>query len=262
MPSPFEVATLVHPLGDGRFRVVVPDGWQQGRGAFGGLVLASLLRAAEATEADRTRTTRTIMGELIGPVLPGEHEIVTRVLRRGAHQSNVRAELVSAGEVVAEASVVLSHARANVAVTAARPERPRLEDVAVMPILGPGPVFAQWYEYRPAFGIPFIGASEPATGGYVREREVPSAIDAPALVALLDAWYPAAFPTLTEPRAMATVSFAAEILCDPSTIDPRAHLFATCRAIAAHEGFVVELRELHDGERVLAMNQQTFVALR
>jgi hypothetical protein len=96
----------------------------------------------------------------------------------------------------------------------------------------------------------------------VREREAPSIIDAPALVALLDTWYPAVFPTFAEPRPMATVSFAAEILCDPSTVDPNAHLFTTCRAIAAHEGFVVELRELHDGERVLAMNQQTFVVLR
>lgn len=262
MASPFELATAVQPLGDGRFRVVIPDKWQQGRGAFGGLVLATLLRAAEATEADRTRKTRTIMGELIGPVLPGEHEIVTRVLRRGAHQSNVRAELVAAGEVVAEASVVLSDARANVSITPARVEVPRVEDLPAVPITAPGPVFAQWYEYRPAFGVPFAGAREPATGGYIREREAPSAIDAPGLVGLLDTWYPAVFPTLTEPRAMATVSFTAEILCDPSTVDPSAHVFTTCRAIAAHDGFVVELRELRDGERVLAMNQQTFVVLR
>jgi len=262
MPSPFELASAVHPLADGRFRVVIPDRWQQGRGAFGGLVLATLLRAIEAVEPDRTRRSRTIMGELIGPVMPGEHEIVTRVLRRGAHQSNLRAELLTGGEVVAEASVVLSDARAPLAVAAARVDRPPAADVGVVPITAPGPVFAQWYEYRPVFGAPFAGASEPATGGYIREREAPSLVDAPALVALLDTWYPAVFPTLTEPRAMATVSFTAELLCDPTTVDPRAPLFATCRAVAAHEGFVVELRELSDGGRVLAMNQQTFVVLR
>ena len=261
MASPFELASAVHPIGDGRFRVVVPDGWQQGRGAFGGLVLGALLRAVEQTEPDRSRATRTIMGELIGPVLPGEHEIVTRVLRRGAHQSNVRAELVAAGEVVAEASVVMSHARAAVPVAVAPADAPRIEGLPVIPIAAPGPVFAHWYEYRPALGIPFAGAREPASAGYVREREAPSRVDAPALVALLDTWYPAVFPTLTAPRPMATVSFTAEILCDPSMVDPRAHLFTTCRAIAAHDGFVVELRELRDGERVLAMNQQTFVVL-
>ncbi len=262
MSSPFELASAVHPLGDGRFRVVIPDGWQQGRGAYGGLVLATLLRAIEATEPDRTRTTRTLMGELIGPVVPGEHEIVTRVLRRGAHQSNIRAELLIAGDVVAESSVVLSHTRPTVPVALARIEMPRVDDLRIVPITAPGPVFAQWYEYRPAFGVPFAGAREPATGGYIREREAPSVVDAPALIALLDTWYPAVFPMLSEPRAMATVSFAAEILCDPSTVDPRAPLFVTCRAIAAHEGFVVELRELRDGDRVLAMNQQTFVVLR
>lgn len=260
MPSPFELATIVQPLGDGRFRVVIPDGWQQGRGAFGGVVLGALLRAVEAVEPGRR--ARTIMGELIAAVLPGEHEIVTRVLRRGAHQSNVRAELVAAGEVVAEASVVLSDARADLPLATPPIERPRADALHTVPIGGPGPVFAQWYEYRPAFGLPFAGTGEPATGGYIREREVPSAIDAPALVALLDTWYPAAFPTFVEPRPMATVSFAAEILCDPSAVDPAAHLFITCRAIASHQGFVVELRELRDGERLLALNQQTFVVLR
>lgn len=262
MPSPFELASAVKRIDDTRFSAVVPDQWQQGRGAFGGLVLGTLLRAVEATETDRTRVTRTIMGELIGPVLPGEVEIVTRTLRRGAHQTNARAELLQNGEVVAEASVVLSDARLDVPVAPARVERAPFEQVQVFPLEGPGPVFARWYDYRLAFGFPFTSGTEPYTGGYIRERAAPSRVDAPALVALLDAWYPAVFPTLDRPRSMATVSFTAEILCDPSAIDPRTPLHVTCRAVAAHEGFIVELRELRDGDRVLALNQQTFVALR
>ena len=37
-------STLV-PLGGDRFAWDVPDGWQQGKGAFGGLVIATLARA-------------------------------------------------------------------------------------------------------------------------------------------------------------------------------------------------------------------------
>ncbi len=41
----FGVASAVEPIRDGHFRATIPDGWQQGRGAFGGLVLGTLLRA-------------------------------------------------------------------------------------------------------------------------------------------------------------------------------------------------------------------------
>jgi hypothetical protein len=78
MTSAFEQGSAVTPLGDGRFAADIPDGWQQGRGAFGGLVLAALLRAMEAAEDDRARVTRSLSGELCGPVLPGPVEIVRR----------------------------------------------------------------------------------------------------------------------------------------------------------------------------------------
>ena len=42
-----EQASSVTDRGGGRFVGEIPDGWQQGRGAFGGLVLATLLRAIE-----------------------------------------------------------------------------------------------------------------------------------------------------------------------------------------------------------------------
>ena len=39
MTSDLAQASAVEALGAGRFHGVVPDGWQQGRGAFGGLAL-------------------------------------------------------------------------------------------------------------------------------------------------------------------------------------------------------------------------------
>ena len=41
IPS-FEVASAIRPSSPGTFEGTVPDGWQQGRGAFGGLVYGML----------------------------------------------------------------------------------------------------------------------------------------------------------------------------------------------------------------------------
>lgn len=260
--SPFERATTLRPLGDGRFSVDVPDGWQQGRGAFGGLVLGTLLRAIEACEPDPLRRTRALVGDLVGPVQPGESEIVVTVLRRGSNQTNLRADLLQGGEVVAHANVVSSKPRPDdLAIAVTPPARPDFRDVAALPDFDVGPRFARFYEYRNTGPIPFSAGAEAFASGFVREKDVPSRVDAPALVALLDVWWPAMFSLANRPRAGATVSFTAEILCDPSTIDPSTPLFVTCRAVAGHQGFIVEFRELWDGDRLVAMNQQTFAVL-
>src|SRR6516162_3320175 len=106
--SEFEAATAVERVGEHTFRSIVPDGWQQGRGAFGGLVLGSLLRAMLRSESDPERAARTLAGDICGPVLPGPTEIHVRVLRRGSNQSNLAAELTQGGAVLATATAVLS----------------------------------------------------------------------------------------------------------------------------------------------------------
>jgi len=47
----FDALTTAAPAGDGRFLWDVPDGWQQGRGAFGGIVLAALTRAGRVRKS-------------------------------------------------------------------------------------------------------------------------------------------------------------------------------------------------------------------
>lgn len=258
--SSFELASTIEPIGEGRFSVQVPDGWQQGRGAFGGLVLATLLRAIERSEPDPLRKTRTLVGDLVGPVQPGPGEIVVTALRRGSNQTNFRAEFLQAGEVVAHAAVVSSKARKLDPVARTAPARPPAHEVAVVP-MDLGPRFAQHYDFRNVGPVPFGAGAETYAAGYVREKEPPSAVDAPALIALLDVWWPSFFTTSDRVRLGATVSFTAEIVCDPSTIDPTAPLFATGRGIAAYEGFFVELRELWEGDRLVALNQQTFAVM-
>lgn len=266
-PSPFQIATSLEQVEPGLFGANIPDGWQQGRGMHGGTVLGILLRAMIASEPDETRVARTLIGDLAGPIVPGPARVRARVLRRGSNQSNLYAELEQDGQVQAIASAVLSAPRKVSAGTQIPPrpaggERPWRE-VEVVPVEPPfGPVFAQHFEFRSTGPIPFTGATKPVTSGWIREKQPPSQLDRPAIIGLIDAWWPTYYSITTDLHPMATVSFKAEFFADPATLPAEEPLFHHGRMITLQDGFFLEYRELWSGDRLVAMNQQTFAILR
>lgn len=271
MANAFEEASAVARIDDHTFRARIPDGWQQGRGAFGGLVLGTLLRAMEQCEPDparggRVRSVRALTGELCGPVLAGEAEIRVGLLRRGGRVTYLDAQLRQQGQVLARASAVLAGSQGDAVAPAlpapAPPAPPPWQSVTPVAVQPPfGPAFARFYEYRSTGPFPFAGGAEPVTAGWIREHSPPERLDAPALIGRLDAWWPALFSVIPQPRASATVMFTAEILCDPATIPASEPLFYSAHVAAIHEWMFVELRELRYQDRLVAMNQQTFALL-
>lgn len=268
MPSPFEVASALTPCqpGPNRFTADIPDGWQTGRGAFGGLVLSTLLRAIERCEPDAKRRVRTFVGDICGPVLVGPAELEVTVLRRGNNQTNLRADLRQNGEILAFGAAVLSTPRTSVLpnLRTKLDAVPSRETALLVPRDAPlVPTFTKHFDYEVIGAVPFSGAGEAYASGFIREREPPAALDGPLLVALLDCYWPASFTTLTMPRPIPTVSFTAEILCDPSTLDASAPLYYRGRTIGEFEGFQPELRELYDLQgNLVALNQQTFAVVK
>jgi hypothetical protein len=264
MPSPFEVHTSLTALDPLRYVAVIPDGWQQGRGAFGGLVLAVLLRAMMRGEPDARRAVRSLSGDVCAPVLPGPAAVEVTVLRRGRALTNLDARMVRDGEVLARASAVLSEPRPfHLDATPDAPPAPRdwraIEPAPVGPPVAP--VFTQHYAFRNLGALPFSGHARAETEGFIAPRVAPEALDAPAVVGLLDAWWPAVFAACDGPRAAVTTSFTAQFLADAAALDPRAPLRYRARAVAASEGFSVEFRELWSGDALVALNQQTFAML-
>lgn len=262
--SDFELATAVEQVGECTFQGVIPDGWQQGRGAFGGLVLGILLRAILRCEPDAQRAARTVAGDISGPALPGPAEIQVRALRRGSNQSNFSAELIQGGTVLAIATAVLSKARrSSRELTRATPPPPDdWRNAPVLPVAPPvGPKFAQHYEYRLAGPWPFAGHPVPEVGGWIREQSVPARLDSPALIGRLDAWFPTLYIIESQPRPCATVQFTAELLTDPASLDPALPLRYRAEMISLREGFFLEARELWCGTELVALNQQTFVII-
>ena len=256
---------------DGVFRAEVPEGWQQGRGAFGGLVLAMLARAMEKAEVEPARRLRSLSGELCAPLLPGRADIGVTTLRRGRGVTYLESRLAQEGGVAARASAAFALARGpSIAFRGGRaaPEAAPWRDVPVIGIAPPiGPVFATHYEYRSTGPLPFSGAAAPQTAGWVREQDAPAGahLDAAAVVALLDAWWPALFSIDDVPRPIATIAFTMELMSDPTGIPADEPLLFAGRVESLHEGFFAETRELWRGAgagaTLVGLNHQTFAIL-
>jgi hypothetical protein len=265
--SDFQSASAIHRVSDTRFRAQIPEGWEQGRGAFGGLVLGVLARCMIAVESDTARRLRTITGDICGPVLAGEIEIDVETLRRGANLSNFDARLQQGGKVLARASAALGSARS----ASAKPHAPQppetwptpwttFEPLPIEPPLGP--VFAQHYEYRSAGPLPFSGGTQARLDAFIREKNCSQALDAPALIALLDSAWPTLYSVEALPRALATISFTAELFRDPGNYSADEPLRFRSQLAALEDGFMTEFRELWHGETLLALNQQTMALIR
>src|SRR5262245_21143024 len=194
MSSEFDKATALEPLAPGVYRGNVPDHWQQGKGAFGGVVVGLLARAMTNLEDSRERTLRSLTSDLAAPLLAEEVRVEVSTLRRGSNMTFAEARLLQKGAIVARASASFGkgHSAAAPALRSELPKMPPWEAVPRVPV-ELGPVFAQHYEYRSTGPLPFTGGSEPVTAGWIREKTAPEVLDEAAIAGLLDAWWPTIF---------------------------------------------------------------------
>ena len=168
----------------------------QGRGIYGGLAAALLARGLEAEAATGQRLAR-MTTSFVAPFPPGEVSIAVTAVRSGRNVSAARAELVSAvsGETIATCLATLARPRASAALVhhaLTPPTAPLPEEVSDGPSELYLPTFASRFEFRQCVGPrPFSGGADARVGGWCRLRE-PGPLDAARLVAILDAWPPAA----------------------------------------------------------------------
>lgn len=251
---------------DATYTWQVPDGWQQGRGAFGGLVLAALIRAFEQEADTPAQPLRAVNATLCGPVLAEEAEISVEMLRQGSNTSTLAARITQEGTVRAHATALFGRRRVedgdwNDYDTPAIGNW-READVAHLP--EPlAPTFTQHMEFRPLSGFPFSGSAEREVNGWVRPKHPGEARDAAYLACCMDAYWPAAFAAITSPRPMATITFSMEFPGTLDGLDLDAPLFFRSTCPMSRDGYMVEFRELfgEDG-RLLALNQQTICIIK
>ncbi len=278
----FDLSALVaarptdHPL---RFTLDVPDGLQQGRGAWGGVVTGAMVSAAQQVDPRPGLTVRTMSAQLVAPVLVGRLHLVVEELRRGSATNTLAVRgLDDHGGLLAHGVVVLGSARrgdsmpdgpgwlgvAPPAELAAGPEA--VPEAPVGPPLAPD--FTRHLEMRPISGLPYQGADTDLTMGWVRPRGPLERVDASVVTALADAWWVSVMARLDRPRPAATLGFTLDYASDPTTL-PRdgeggiAPLFHRGRSVAAREGFTVETRELWTRTgRLVTWNTQTVAVIK
>ena len=241
----------------------VPEGWRQGRGAFGGLTLATLARVAGEHASAEGRPLRSLTAEIPGAVLVGPARVRVTPLRVGSGLSTLATHLEQNGETVAHAvcsfgkTRVVDFDRSDVPA----PSPPPFAEIAPIPADTPGPEFFSNVEVRLTRGIPFSGAKDAVAEGWVRLRDPGNVARGVALIALVDAWFPSVFPVLSAPRPFATISFAAHLFEREWSLEEPLH--HRSRLIASQQGYFVEVRELFTPRGELcAINQQTMAVIK
>jgi hypothetical protein len=277
-----DLATLITPTPTGEpgcFTLEVPDGLQQGRGAWGGVATGAMVAAAQRVDPRPEMAVRTLSAQLVAPVLVGRAHLEVETLRRGSATNTLAVRMRDGdGGLLAHGVVVLGTARRGdgmpdgPAWLAVEPPAELAAGPDAVPVIPVGPPLAPDFtvhlEFRPVIGVPYQGLDTDVTSGWVRPRGPVSRADAGVVAALADAWWIAVVARLDRVRPAATIAFALELPLDPAAL-PRdadgglAPLFHRGRTIAAREGYTVETRELWtvDG-RLVSWNTQTVAVIR
>lgn len=266
MPGLSDLSTPT-PTTSGHYTIDVPAGWRQGRGQYGGLTIATLMRAIDHAIGDPTRTARSVTAELPGPVMTGAAEITTEILRTGSAVSTARASLAQGGEIKAHAVAVLTSPRRGSGPLAW--QEPVAPEAAPWSQLEPldmtddasWPEFVTNFEYRVIEGLPGSGSAA-RTLGWIRPRLHGGLRDSAHIAAVMDAWWPAALCKMPAPRPMATIVYSLDIVAGIDGLNPEAPLLYRGTAPVLADGYCLETRELwgEDG-RLVAINHQTFVII-
>lgn len=239
----------------------VPAGWRQGAGAYGGLVVAAMMRAGEQAIGDPARTIRSVTAEIPAPVEAGRADFVVDILRAGKSVTTARIALVQRGETRAHAVIVAAATRTGAPAwnTITPPSVPAFDRVAPVPPSPAMPEFAQHFDYRIAEGVPGAGAGV-QTLGWVQARTPGARRDAAYLAAMIDVWYPGALVHMTQPRPMATITFTLDVIHTDPGDEPL--LYRGVSPVCS-DGYVSETRELWRADgTLLARNHQTFVIIK
>lgn len=244
----------------GLFSTVVPDGWQQGRGAFGGLTIGLMARAVERLESPTERPLRSVNATLGGALRPGPAQLKVTEQRRGRALSTWSVTVIQEGTVVASALTVhgLSRSAIELPSTLVAPAEVAHDwnALPVSPVEPPfAPNFARFFEFRNTGPAPFMRASHARTAGWIRPRVEHRLHDTAELIALSDAWWPSIFSAMDAMTPMATVSFQ---WSRHATSAGDAPLYHEGRVLGAGDGFFSEERVLFSADgRLVALNHQT-----
>lgn len=261
MTSAFERATTLSADG----AASIDASWYQGRGAFGGVMAALLLRAMREKVADDERTPRSMTVHFCGPATEGPIVVRTEVVRTGSRVTHATARVTKGAETTTLASASFCRSRTGPSYALAKmPDVAPASGLPEIPRNMPGlPAFFEHVDARFCGPfMPFSGAATPEINAWVRLRE-PAPVDAAVAALLLDALPPAIIATFQAPRSVASVDFTIhffERLPERAGPADAFHLVAI-RSRWADDGYSEEIRDLWSPSGVLLGQCRQLLAL-
>jgi acyl-Coa thioesterase superfamily protein/acyl-CoA thioesterase superfamily protein len=208
--SLFDRSVAVTSRGDGAYDAWILAEWTGPAAPNGGILAATMLRAAEAELGPGAPPARTVAAHYFEAPAPGPAQLQVEVLRRGKRVSACEVRL-SQDERLASSATFLFSASRDQAATLRRAPLDAPPDPASVPELdfrrlpGAPPVFKA-LELRPTLGAPpFTGAGEAITGGWMALRDDDAPLDPARLCALADLWWPAVFSMIDARAAVPTI---------------------------------------------------------
>lgn len=244
---------------------MVPDGWQQGRGAWGGLVVAAAVRAAQAAEGG-SRPVRSVTAHMLAPIPAGPTRVVSSEVRRGSSTSTWQIDFYPDGSDLAMSVVViLGEPRPGDRVEFESPPIPTVadwHDVDLIP-LGPpiAPPFTQHLQFRIVRGIPYSGSDSEDVVIWLSYPGQQPRIDYAAMLGLVDGPWTVAIARSPQVRPMATLSFMATPVIDPESIDTREPFLYRAQVLGGYDGFLTERRQLWTADGRLAVENLQVITI-
>jgi acyl-CoA thioesterase len=264
--TPFEVATAVENLGEGRFRGELHPEWRVVKGAHGGYISAIILRALTEALDDPERKIRSFTTHFLAAPEEGPVEVRTSIERTGRSMTSMSARLEQEGKPMALSLAAFSVSRPGFSFDdAVPPDIGPPETGFPVPSVGEGiPRFLGNFDMRWLIGgPPFSGSPVAELGGWIR-LEPPTLADAPVIACLLDAWAPAIFPRATRrvlcPTVDLTMHFRSPIPQPDAA--PEDYYIGHFWSKMSREGFFEEDGELWSKDGVLlAQSRQLALAI-
>jgi acyl-CoA thioesterase len=238
----FDRATAARRLNDGRparFAVDVDTAWSAPVGPNGGYVAALVLRAMLAAMDRPERAPRSLSLHFLRTLAQGRAVVEVVEERAGRSLSTLSARVVQDDRLCVLALAACATDYPSEGEYGTRlPACPPAAAAPVLAVHPQAPPIVHQFEMRPAFGAePFSGANEAVTGGWLRLAE-PRPLDALALAAFTDAWWPSPWTRLRAPSAAPTIDLTIHFRARPPADD--APLLVRFASSTARDGFFEE----------------------
>lgn len=243
--------------------VVIPEGWRQGRTAYGGIMSALSYGAAIKAFPDRP-PLRSLTTNFIGPVT-GDPVFTSRVLREGRNVTTLEVEAQVDGQMVTTTVFVFGASReSDLNESFPAPDAPTPETCEpftpefARPFV---PVFFHNFDTRLVAGArPMSGAKEGYIRAWSRHHDVDSRESLASFIAISDVLPPAALPLFTKMGPVSSVNFMLNILVD-TPITTEGWWQVETKLTAAQGGYASQIMRFWNTDGVLVAEGMQSVAI-